>query len=111
METDEYSQEDEAMEVDGSIKDEENDEDPKPEVKEEEPQDPAMAEWFKIEEDGDENRGLPLPDDSDTESENDSDNADVAGEEPGEDGDMDDWFTVKAPAKDDEETAPVHLRF
>ncbi|KAJ7115869.1 DNA ligase 4 [Mycena epipterygia] len=57
--------------------------------------DPALADWFKVDED--EKKVIPSGRDSDSETENDSDNADVANEEP--DDDLDDWFKVK-PAVD-----------
>ncbi|KAJ7733239.1 DNA ligase IV [Mycena maculata] len=52
--------------------------------------DPALADWFKVEED---EKVVPSGRDSDTDTENDSDNADVANEEP--DNDLDDWLKVK----------------
>ena len=64
-----------------------------PKVKEEEI-DPALADWFKVEEEKDshppEHGG-----EEDSVTEEDSDNADVAGEPEG-DVDLDDWFKVKA---------------
>ncbi|KIM44920.1 hypothetical protein M413DRAFT_442894 [Hebeloma cylindrosporum] len=64
-----------------------------PEVKEEEI-DPALADWFKVDEKKD---AHPAEHDREEDSvtEADSDNADVAGE-PEEDLDLDDWLKVKA---------------
>ena len=64
------------------------------EVVKEEEIDPALADWFKVDEEKDahptEHGG-----EEDSVTEDDSDNADVAGE-PEEHVDLDDWFKVKA---------------
>ncbi|KAJ7816620.1 DNA ligase IV [Mycena leptocephala] len=57
--------------------------------------DPALADWFKVEED--EKKFIPGGIDDDSETENDSDNADVTKEEP--DDDLDDWLKVKPASK------------
>ncbi|KAJ7077844.1 DNA ligase IV [Mycena belliarum] len=66
--------------------------------------DPALADWFKVEEE--DMKLLPTVRDSDSETENDSDNADVANEEI--DGDLDDWFKVKPAVADD--AGPIEAR-
>jgi len=64
-----------------------------PKVKEEEI-DPALADWFKVEEEKD-THPAEHGGEEDSVTEDDSDNADVAGE-PEEHVDLDDWFKVKA---------------
>ncbi|KAF8963440.1 DNA ligase 4 [Flammula alnicola] len=63
-----------------------------PKVEEDEAMDPALAEWFKVE---DKRAGPSAENDVDEDSvtEADSENADVA--EPEEEVDLDDWFEVK----------------
>ncbi|KAJ7504480.1 DNA ligase IV [Mycena galericulata] len=79
------------------VKPEDDEEKIQPEIKAEDV-DPALADWFKVEEE----KIVPRGRESDSETENDSDNADVAKEEPEDD--LDDWFKVK-PATD--ETNPT----
>ncbi|KAJ7066714.1 DNA ligase IV [Mycena amicta] len=94
MADDEYDEEGDDDEPDAgpsTLKSEEDADDFKPKVEEE--LDPALKDWFKVEEED-----KMIAPESDTQTENDSDNDDVNEAEVNSD--LDDWLDVKPPPTD-----------